>query len=73
MTTGGCKLWRRRRRRLWFGKFNSLERCCWEQVSKHITEATMSEFIDGLDVSPAVRAELHAISPHNFTGDIRVK
>lgn len=33
-----------------------------------ITRESMAAFIDGLDVSEAVKAELRAISPHNYTG-----
>ena len=33
-----------------------------------ITQASMHAFIDGLDVSEAVRRELKAITPHNYTG-----
>ena len=33
-----------------------------------ITEATMREFIAGLDVSESVKAELGAITPHNYIG-----
>lgn len=33
-----------------------------------ITEQSISEFIDTLDVSEDIKAELHAITPHNYTG-----
>lgn len=33
-----------------------------------ITEASIENFIDGLDVSPEVKKELKAISPFNYTG-----
>ncbi len=33
-----------------------------------ITEQDMHEFIDSLDVSQAVKNELKAVSPHNYTG-----
>ena len=34
----------------------------------HITREAISNFIDGLDVTEEVKAELHAITPHNYTG-----
>ena len=34
----------------------------------HITRETISRFIDGLPVSDDVKAELHSITPHNYTG-----
>lgn len=33
-----------------------------------IDESTISDFIDSLDVSDSVKAELHAITPWNYTG-----
>ena len=33
-----------------------------------ITEQSISEFIDTLNVSEDIKAELHAITPHNYTG-----
>lgn len=33
-----------------------------------VTAESIAEFIDTLDVTPEVRAELHAITPHNYTG-----
>jgi adenylosuccinate lyase len=33
-----------------------------------ITQASMHSFIDGLEVSEAVKEELKAVSPHNYTG-----
>ena len=33
-----------------------------------ITAESISQFIDGLDVSDSVKAELHAITPHSYTG-----
>jgi adenylosuccinate lyase len=33
-----------------------------------ITKASITEFINTLDVSDAVKEELHQISPHNYTG-----
>ena len=38
------------------------------RVNQKITAATMAEFIDGLDVSEAVKAELKQITPFNYTG-----
>jgi adenylosuccinate lyase len=38
------------------------------RVEGGITEAAIKSFIMGLEVSPAVKAELCLISPHNFTG-----
>ena len=35
---------------------------------KAITQTTIHLFIDGLDVSAAIKKELKAISPHNYTG-----
>jgi adenylosuccinate lyase len=35
---------------------------------KGITKESMHQFIDSLDVSAAVRKELKAITPHNYTG-----
>ena len=34
----------------------------------HITQEAISRFIDGLAVSEEVKTELHAITPHNYTG-----
>ena len=33
-----------------------------------ITQQSISEFIDMLEVSDAIKAELHQITPHNYTG-----
>jgi adenylosuccinate lyase len=33
-----------------------------------VNEETIKGFIDGLDVDPEVRAELHQITPWNYTG-----
>lgn len=33
-----------------------------------VTSETIAEFIDSLDVSPEVRAQLHAITPSTYTG-----
>jgi adenylosuccinate lyase len=33
-----------------------------------ITKASITEFINTLDASDAVKDELHKISPHNYTG-----
>ncbi|MDO5497901.1 MAG: adenylosuccinate lyase [Alistipes sp.] len=37
----------------------------------HITEQTIKEFVEGLDVSESVKAELRAITPHNYTGMVK--
>ena len=38
------------------------------RTGEHITRETISNFIDSLDISEEVKAELHAITPHNYTG-----
>ena len=38
------------------------------RTNEKITESTISSFIDGLDVTDAVKTELKAISPFNYTG-----
>ena len=38
------------------------------RTNKHMTEETIHEFIQGLDVSDSVKAELMAITPGNYTG-----
>ncbi len=38
------------------------------RTNEAITEERIHNFIDGLDVSDAVKAELRAITPHNYTG-----
>ena len=38
------------------------------RTNKTMTEETIHEFIQGLDVNDAVKAELMAITPHNYTG-----
>ncbi len=38
------------------------------RTNKKMTAETIREFISGLDVSDAVKAELSAITPHNYTG-----
>jgi adenylosuccinate lyase len=38
------------------------------RTGEHITREAISAFIDTLDVSESVKAELHAITPHNYTG-----
>lgn len=38
------------------------------RTNKTITQATISDFVEGLNVSDAVKAELRAITPHNYTG-----
>lgn len=35
---------------------------------KAITQTTIHQFIDGLDVSATIKKELKAITPHNYTG-----
>ncbi len=38
------------------------------RTNKHMTEETIHEFIQGLDVNDSVKAELMAITPSNYTG-----
>lgn len=38
------------------------------RTNKKMTEETIHEFVKGLNVSDAVKAELMAITPHNYTG-----
>lgn len=38
------------------------------RTNKGITRADISAFIDGLDVSQQVKAELHALTPHTYIG-----
>ncbi len=38
------------------------------RTNSKMTEKTIHEFIDGLDVSDRIKAELKAITPHNYTG-----
>jgi adenylosuccinate lyase len=38
------------------------------RTGEHISREAISAFIDDLPVSDAVKAELHAITPHNYTG-----
>lgn len=38
------------------------------RTNEAITAKTISDFIDGLDVSPDVKSELHALSPGSYTG-----
>ena len=38
------------------------------RTNSAITAESISNFIDGLEVSEAVKAELRAITPHNYTG-----
>ncbi|MEJ2327963.1 MAG: lyase family protein, partial [Chromatiaceae bacterium] len=40
------------------------------RTHKEIDAAAIAEFIDGLDVSDGVKAELSAVTPHNYTGII---
>ena len=37
----------------------------------HITAETIRTFIDSLDVDDDVKAEMRAITPHNYTGMVR--
>lgn len=38
------------------------------RTNEAITEQSISQFIDGLQVSDEVKRELHQITPHNYTG-----
>lgn len=38
------------------------------RTNTKMTEETIHDFIDGLDVNDSVKAELMAITPHNYTG-----
>lgn len=38
------------------------------RTNQHITAESIAEFIDGLDVSDEVKAELHRLSPATYTG-----
>lgn len=38
------------------------------RTNSAVTAESIAEFIDTLDVSDAVKAELHALSPHTYTG-----
>jgi adenylosuccinate lyase len=38
------------------------------RTNEKITQTTMSDFIDGLEVSDSVKSELKAITPFNYTG-----
>ena len=38
------------------------------RTNKKVTEETMHAFIENLEVSEAVKAEMRAITPHNYTG-----
>ena len=38
------------------------------RVNRKIDRAVMHEFIDGLQVSEKIKAELKKITPHNYTG-----
>ena len=38
------------------------------RTNQAITEASIKEFIETLDVSEAVKEELRVITPHNYTG-----
>ncbi|MDE5815578.1 MAG: adenylosuccinate lyase [Alistipes sp.] len=41
------------------------------RTNTHVTQASIAEFIDGLDVADAVKAELRALSPATYTGVFR--
>ena len=38
------------------------------RTGEHISKEAIGRFIDGLDLSEEVKAELHAITPNNYTG-----
>lgn len=38
------------------------------RTNSAVTAQSIAEFIDTLDVTPEVKAELHALSPHSYTG-----
>jgi len=38
------------------------------RTNTHITQKSMHEFISGLSISDAIKKELKAITPHNYTG-----
>ena len=38
------------------------------RTNKKVTEETMHAFIENLEVSEAVKAEMRAITPRNYTG-----
>lgn len=38
------------------------------RTNKHVTEETIAEFVDNLNVTDTVKAELKSISPSNYTG-----
>lgn len=38
------------------------------RTNSAVTAQSIAEFIDTLDVTPEVKAELHALSPHTYTG-----
>ena len=38
------------------------------RTNQTVTESSIREFIDTLDVSDSVKEELRAITPHNYTG-----
>lgn len=41
------------------------------RTNTHVTEASIAEFIDGLNVSESVKAELRALTPATYTGVFR--
>ncbi|MDE5851223.1 MAG: adenylosuccinate lyase, partial [Alistipes sp.] len=38
------------------------------RTNTHVTQASIAEFIDGLDVADTVKAELRTLSPATYTG-----
>ena len=38
------------------------------RTNEKVTQASIATFIDGLDVSEAIKAELKAVTPYNYTG-----
>lgn len=41
------------------------------RTNTHVTQETIATFVDGLQVSDAIKAEIKAISPSNYTGVVR--
>ena len=38
------------------------------RTNEHVTEQTIENFVEGLDVDETVKARIRAITPHNYTG-----